>query len=240
VSLHVWGTSNVPKSLLRMGIDRRTARALPGCTFAKLLGTGSGRTFSLRDPDLHHWALLACWSEASGPERSARSAPFAEWASIASEQARFLLRPLSSRGSWSARAPFGDPSPTRWDGPIASLTRARIKPQRWAGFWRSVPAVAYDANHGPGMLFGLGIGEAPVGLQGTFSVWRDKQVLDDFAYQRSPHARVIEQTAALQWYAEELFARFALLDVSGRYDGADLAGLVSGGAPDPAGPPAAV
>lgn len=228
VALHVWGTTSVPKSLLRMGRDRAPARSVRGCSFAKLLGTGSGHTFTMRDADLHHWALLTCWTDDGGPDRLAKSPVGAAWSAIASEQARFLLRPLSSRGRWSGRAPFGDPAPTRWEGAVASLTRARIKPQQWLRFWRSVPAVAYDANHGGGLLLGLGIGEAPVGLQGTFTVWRDQKTLGDFAYHRSPHARAVQRTADVGWYAEELFARFALLEAGGCYRGRDLQPLTVG------------
>lgn len=228
VALHVWGTTSVPRSLLRMGMDRGPVRSLAGCSFAKLLGTGSGHTFTMRDADPHHWALLTCWTDEDGPVRLERSVPGAAWSAIASEQARFLLRPLSSRGRWSSRRPFGDPSPTRWDGPVASLTRARIKPAQWLRFWRSVPSVAYDANHGGGLLLGLGIGEAPLGLQGTFTVWRDRKVLGDFAYHRSPHALAVQRTAELGWYAEELFSRFALLEASGHYRGQDLSRLLSG------------
>ena len=228
VALHVWGTTNVPKSLLRMGRDRGPIRSLAGCSFAKLLGTGSGHTFTMRDADLHHWALLTCWTDDDGPARFAASPPRAAWSAIASEEARFLLRPLSSRGRWSSRTPFGDPAPVPWDGAVASLTRARIKPHQWLRFWRSVPAVAYDANHGDGLLLGLGIGEAPLGLQGTFTVWRDRKVLGDFAYHRSPHARAVQQTAELGWYSEELFARFALLETTGHYCGQDLGHLMAG------------
>ena len=67
----------------------------------------------------------------------------------------------------------------------------------------------------PGVLFRMGIGEAPVGLQGTFSVWRDSSALRDFAYREPAHAAVIERTTRTGWYAEDLFARFAVLDVTG-------------------------
>jgi hypothetical protein len=68
----------------------------------------------------------------------------------------------------------------------------------------------------------IGIGEAPVGLQGTFSIWRDARALSDFAYRAPEHASVIRRTRELGWYAEELFARFAVLDARGTYRGADL------------------
>jgi hypothetical protein len=65
----------------------------------------------------------------------------------------------------------------------------------------------------------MGIGEAPVGLQGTFSVWANGAALSNFAHRRSPHREVMEKTHDIEWYAEELFARFALVDTSGTYNG---------------------
>ncbi|GAB36754.1 hypothetical protein GOOTI_239_00010, partial [Gordonia otitidis NBRC 100426] len=55
------------------------------------------------------------------------------------------------------------------------------------------------------------------GLQGTFSLWRDSRALTDFAYRSPAHATAIRQTRPQRWYAEDLFARFAVLDVDGTY-----------------------
>jgi hypothetical protein len=69
------------------------------------------------------------------------------------------------------------------------------------------------------MTFALGIGEAPLGLQGTFSTWTGNRALRAFAYQRGPHQAVMEQTRHRDWYAEELFARFAVLSAEGSHAG---------------------
>ena len=219
VALHVWGVRSVPKALQRMAFDRRVVRSLPGCTFAKLLGTGSGSTFTLRDTDLHHWAVLTCWDDEDGPARFATSRVHGSWSADAHESARLLLRPLRSRGRWSAVAPFGDPHAADAEGPVAALTRARIRPTQWARFWRSVPPVALDSHAGGGLQLALGIGEAPIGLQGTFTVWRDRDALHDFTYRRSPHADAIRRTTKTGWYAEELFARFAVVATTGTVGG---------------------
>jgi hypothetical protein len=68
-------------------------------------------------------------------------------------------------------------------------------------------------------LLRLGIGEAPIGLQGTFSVWRSNADITDFAYRRAAHADVIRKTRERHWYAEELFARFAVIASEGTYLG---------------------
>ncbi len=69
------------------------------------------------------------------------------------------------------------------------------------------------------LALALGIGEAPIVLQGTFSVWESSAALNSFAYDRAPHAAVVRRTAEERWYAEELFARFALLSAEGTLDG---------------------
>ena len=219
VTVNVWGTSSITRSLARMGKDRGPVRSLPGCSFAKLLGTGSGRSFTMADADLHHWAVLACWESPDDAARGTQSASYLRWRDLATEEASFTLRPLSSRGSWAGRHPFGEPIPHRWDGPIAAVTRARIKTRQWRAFWGAVPPVSADLHAGEGLLFALGIGEAPVGLQGTFSIWSDNAALTDFAQRRSPHQEVVRKTHELGWYSEELFARFALMSATGRYDG---------------------
>jgi heme-degrading monooxygenase HmoA len=225
VSLHLFGvpTSAVPRALGRMGLDRRAVRRIPGVTFAKLLGTGSGRTFTPRDADPHHWSVLICWSDEDGPARFEESSAYRGWHSIAHEESRFLMRPLVSRGEWAGRTPFGDPRPHRWDGPIAAVTRARIKTAQWRRFWSAVPPVSGDLRAVDGLRLAMGIGEAPVGLQGTFSVWESNAALTEFAHRRSPHAEVMRRTHDVQWYAEELFARFALVDSRGIHDGRPVA-----------------
>jgi hypothetical protein len=225
VSLHLYGVhgTDVARALTRMAVDRSRVRRLPGATFVKLLGTGSGRTFTPRDADPGHWGVLACWRDDDGPRRYEQSASHAAWSRICDEQGRLLLRPLASRGTWAGRTPFGDPVPHRWDGPVAAITRARIRPRQWRTFWSAVPPVSGDLRAVDGLRLAVGIGEAPVGLQGTFSLWDDNAALTQFAHRRSPHVEVMRRTHDVQWYAEELFARFAVVDVRGTLHGRPFA-----------------
>ena len=142
-----------------------------------------------------------------------------DWDRIAEESATWVMRPLSSRGLWAKQQPFGDPIPNRWDGPIAAITRGRIKPRMWRTFWSAVPPVVLDVKQGGGLTFAMGIGEAPVGLQGTFSTWSDgaRPVGLRPPPPRAPAGH--RQTEQLGWYSEELFARFALLSAEGTVAG---------------------
>src|SRR4051812_34882298 len=173
VTLDVWGVSGraVPAAVARMAFDRAPLRRTRGLRFAKLMGTGSGRTFTVRDADPRHWALLSTWDSPADRARFDTSRPAAAWGRLAEEHWRADLVPISSRGLWSRRAPFGDPRPSRTGrtvpgDPIAALTGARLVPRRAATFWRAVPPVSADLHSNPGLRFALGIGEAPLGLQG--------------------------------------------------------------------------
>ena len=222
VTLHLWGVPSrrVGGAVVRMATHRRLLRSAPGApAFAKLLGTGDGRTFTVRDADPRHWGVLATWRTAADAAAFEHGPVARSWARIAEERLRVTLRPLSSRGEWSRRRPFGQPVPQRYAGPVAAVTRARITARRTVQFWRSVPPVSADLHRCDGLRLAVGIGEAPVGLQGTFSLWESPEALTDFAHRRAPHVAVVRRTAELEWYAEELFARFAVLDVEGTFAG---------------------
>jgi hypothetical protein len=222
VSLHVYGVSGLgstARAFGRVALDRGAVRRIPGASFVKVLGTGSGRTFTPRDADLGHWGVLVCWRDPAGPARYEASRTHRAWTGIADEALRVLLRPLASRGTWAGRAPFGDPVAHRYEGTVAAITRARIAPSQWRTFWSAVPPVSGDLREVPGLRLAVGVGEAPVGLQGTFSIWDSNAALTEFAHRRAPHQEVMRRTHDEQWYAEELFARFAVDDVEGTLGG---------------------
>ena len=223
VTLHLWRVpaGRVPVALLRMALDRPRVRRTPGVRFAKLLGTGDGRTFTPRDADLGRWGLLTTWSSAAAARDFETSPVAAGWRALADETWRVDLAPVASRGRWSGRAPFGAPTPSRTQGPVAALTRARLVTRRTARFWSAVPPVSAALQGAPGMLGALGIGEAPLGLQGTFSLWRDAEALQAFAHRGAAHREVMARTPTEGWSAEELFARFAVLGSAGTLDGRD-------------------
>lgn len=223
VTLHLWGVSGrrVPGALRRMATHRVLLRRSPGLTFGKLLGTGSGTTFDVRDADPRHWAVLAAWDSEQAAARFEHGRVVGGWDAVAEERLVVSMRPASARGRWSRRVPFGSPdaAAARVSGPVAAVTRARLRPTKAATFWRSVPPVAADLHHSRGVRLAIGVGEAPVGVQGTFSLWDSADALTDFAYRRSPHLAAVDRTTEVGWYAEEMFARLAVLDVAGTYRG---------------------
>lgn len=210
--------SAVPVAVARMGLDR-SIRRRPGLRFAKLVGTGRGRTFTVRDADPLRWGLVSVWEDDAAADAFPGDPVARAWARIARAHLAVRLDPLTTRGTWSGVEPF-DPAGTSagsWSGPVASLTRARLRLGRWRTFWRAVPPVSADLARVSGLELAVGIGEAPIGLQGTFSVWRSARALREFASRRPEHRSVAERTPAEGWYSEELFARFALRSISGTF-----------------------
>jgi hypothetical protein len=210
VTLHVW-RAPARKAFPRMALEPRRVRKIPNVKFAKLLGTGTGTTFGIGDADLSRWAALVVWD---GDEADT-DAVEKSWAKAAGSSARIDLTPLMSRGTWSGVEPFGQPAGKKPGGMVLALTRARIRPAKALTFWRAVPPVAAKLAEAPGLVARFGVGEAPVGFQGTVSVWRSTADLTAFAYRQPEHRAVIARTPKDQWYAEDLFARFAVRDIEG-------------------------
>lgn len=234
----------IPRALTRMAVDRRRLRATAGVRFSKLLGTGTGDGFGPTDADPTRWAAVVVWADPARAADFPQTPVGRAWQRITLSEVRLDLHPLSSRGRWARQEPFstpGDPTPghgapddtspshggrghrTRVgdhpagasSGPVLALTRARLRPHRALTFWRAVPPVAAALRTAPGLLARFGIGEAPLGWQGTVSVWRRNTDLVNFAYRHPQHRAVIDRTPVTRWYAEELFARFAIQRVTG-------------------------
>jgi heme-degrading monooxygenase HmoA len=219
------GTSKIPRAVGLMGTQRRSLKRDPEILFWKLLGTGSGKTFTSRDADPHHWAVLTVWRDEASAANFANSAIVGHWQKIQIEHGYFIMSALSAKGTWAKLSPFGDPIATKWNGTTAALTRAAIKPRYWREFWRSVPPVSADLNQTAGLIASLGIGEAPVGLQGTFSLWQNNESITQFASKQAPHQEVIRKTHETGWYSEELFARFKVIESGGSFNKIDLSSL---------------
>lgn len=224
VTVHLFGVTpagTIP-AMARMALDRGELAVTPGLRFAKLLGTGRGRTFTLRDADPLRWAMLGVWDHPVALVDFERRSPVAAaWRRLAAERWRADLRPLRSQGRWSGQEPFTPTDPGNWAGPVAAVTRARLRAGRVRRFRRATPPVSAAAHEAPGLRLAIGIGELPIGLQGTFSVWDDAASMVRFAYRGAAHRRVADATPREGWYAEDLFARFAVLQTTGTVGGVD-------------------
>ncbi len=223
VRVDVWGVDprSVSSALALVGPRFRSARGVPGQIFARALGTGHGNTFTFSDADWTHWAVITCWAD--GPDRSRwEASPYwSRWSQVSREHASIDARPLSSVGQWSRRSPFPavDVSTATQlqdvDPRTLAITRGRIKPRYWKTFAQSTRPIADDLHSVEGLLFRRGIGEAPIGMQGTLSLWESSAAMRAFV-SSSPHRAAIARTRELRWYSEDLFATLAVTGAQGR------------------------
>ncbi|MEY2814901.1 MAG: hypothetical protein RIS05_649 [Actinomycetota bacterium] len=205
----------LPFALFSMARDRGRLRRSTGVHFAKMLGTGTGEKFTPSDADVTRWGALVVIDETVLD--TIDSLPvFHSWKNRADHEVRMVLDPISAHGLWSKQNPFDWSVTPSTDSQVVAITRARIKWSQNFRFWRAVPPVSTDLHQSNGLIAAIGIGEAPLGLQGTFSLWENGKVLRDFAYKGEAHQKVIKATADYNWYAEELFSRFEVRHVRGQ------------------------
>jgi hypothetical protein len=196
-------------------------RGTPGLRFARVLGSGHEGRFGLR-PSRSVQGLFAVFAdEASAADFADRHPLVAAYRRRARDCALLLLRATSSRGSWGgctiAAAPDAGPA-----GPVASLTRASIRPLRAARFWRRAPPAQASLEAAAGCRFAIGLGEAPLLRQATFSLWDSTAAMD--AYARSgAHQQAIRAAYGETYFSESMFVRFTPLRLDGRWQGRALA-----------------
>ena len=201
----------IPFAILAMALDRFALNRSKNVGFYKSLGTGKGETFTPADANSLRWGLVA---QVNDIDAFDQSSVVKRWRKNSIDEFRAVLEPISSHGKWAGKEPFVA-SVKDWDGPVVAITRARIKWHQNFRFWRSVPPVTISLKSAPGLMAAIGIGEAPIGLQGTFSLWESSAAIKNFAYKGAAHQKAIADTATYNWYSEELFARFAVKDMRG-------------------------
>ena len=222
-------------ALARLGTDRlRLARGGP--VFWRLLGTGRGSDTGV-GIDPRRTALFALWDDDAALDTFLARSPIARRWRDADETYTVRLRRLGGHGTWrgvsvlagmaggadAGAGACGDAGAE--PGPVAVLTRATVRLRHWPAFVGAGRRVSAEVAAAPGLLAVVGIGEAPVGRQATFSLWRSTADAHAFAYGRPDHLDAVRRTRAEGWYGEQLFARFQPYGSAGTWDGRDpLAG----------------
>ena len=184
--------------------------SIKGLQFYKLLGSGRDLGFS-PFPDWSVYAMLGVWDDEESAEVFfERASVFQQYKANSAEHWTVFMKPLSTKGLWSGKNPFVQSSVIdRNNGLIAVITRATIKPTQLLKFWRYVPTSQRPIQKGcPGLIYTKGIGEAPLVQMATFSIWESLDALKNFAYNSPEHKEAIKRTHQIDWYKEEMFARF--------------------------------
>lgn len=208
----------------------RPARA----EFWKLCGSGTGEGFTPR-PNWQVWGILAVWPDpATARDAVTREPVFRRWRAHTAETWTILLSPASARGRWSGQSPFRPAAGShaaRQAGPLAALTRATVRPGRALRFWSRVPDISAMIGTDRNVVFKIGLGEVPLLHQITFSIWPDSDAMARFARGKTAHGRAIEAVRREDWFSEELYARFRILETIGTWGGRDPLGEIERPAP---------
>ena len=220
-TFHLVSWRNPLVALARLGLDRWSLRRVEGVQFWRLCGTGRGARTS-PSADLSRTAAFIVWKDEATYEAFVATHPtFARWSSprLVREHWSTKLKTTGGHGSWKGYKPYEHLSSGRADGVVAVITRADIRARSWRAFARAGVEVDRQLQVASGLIAVCGIGEAPIGRQGTFSLWSSLDDARRFAFQTSRHRQVIDETHQGNWYAEELFARFEPYDAVGLWDG---------------------
>jgi hypothetical protein len=207
-------------AIVRLGLDRPRLARVPGLLFWRVLGTGRGDDTG-PSADVRRTALFAVWEDAAALDRFVTSSPLARRWQHADEAWGVRLRGAGGHGRWRGVDVLDGLEPAVGGGPVAIITRADVRARSWRRFRRAGGPVSDELSGADGLLAVVGIGEAPIGRLGTFSLWRDLDAARAYATGMPRHRDVVRRTRAEDWYGEELFARFEPYGSSGTWGGRD-------------------
>ena len=201
------GIKNKWHAFTRMGRSPILQKKINGLTFFKPLGTGSGNGFSIK-PDFSTFGFLAVFKSEELAKEFLGTDVVKEYTKTTVSYSHVLMRTVKSHGEWSKLNPFESSVEYNKTKPLAVITRATIKPKLAYQFWKNVPAVSKSMDKYDELIFSKGIGEFPLLMQATFSLWSSAEAMINYAYKNPKHAEMVKKTRELNWYSEELFARF--------------------------------
>ena len=201
------GIKNKWHAFTRMGRSPILQKKINGLTFFKPLGTGSGNGFSIK-PDFSTFGFLAVFKSEELAKEFLGTDVVKEYTQTTVSYSHVLMRTVKSHGEWSKLKPFESSVEYDKTKPLAVITRATIKPKLAYQFWKNVPAVSKSMDKYDELVFSKGIGEFPLLMQATFSLWSSAEAMMNYAYKNPKHAEMVKKTRELNWYSEELFARF--------------------------------
>ncbi len=203
----------------RIAFSRWLPERAPGLRFMKTLGSGRAAGFGLM-PSPSHQGLFCLFDDDDSANAFIAGSPLVQrYRQSSSDCLLLTLRPTSSRGTWDRVAIA--PGLALPDGvPVAALTRASIRPRAAVSFWRHAPAAQAGLADAPGCELAIGLGEAPLLRQATFSLWRDTAAMDAYA-RTGAHQQAIRAAWQQHFFSESMFVRFAPISSQGRWRGRD-------------------
>jgi len=199
-----------------------------GLLFVKVMGSGHGGGFGLRPSGSHQGLICLFESEQKAVEFCQGS-----YASAIVDHAReYWLSSMaitSARGQWDEQAwsettddqlsvPLAQRDPEMDRGLVGVLTRGTIKPAKALAFWRYSPPAQKELSVAKGCCLAMGLGEAPLLRQCTFSLWTDTESMVSYAH-AGAHKLAIAAAYKNGYFAESMFVRMRVLSMSGVWQG---------------------
>lgn len=205
----------------RLMFNRFSLYRPAGLLFQKHMGSGKNAGFSV-SPSGTHQGLFSLFDSLEHANQFIQDSPLLRWyQDHADELFTVKLRAYSVKGQWSGHQ-LNAVMDTPQQGPVASLTRASIKPLKAISFWTKAPPAEIDLLQTKGCLISAGVGEAPILRQATFTIWESQEAMD--AYARSgAHLTAIKAAMQGQYFSESMFVRFQPFDAFGSWKGRRLA-----------------
>lgn len=202
------------QAFVRMGRPPLVNQTIKGLTFWKALGSGSGNGFSIW-PDFSIFGLLTVFNSEVEAGAFINSDLVKNYTETAEKFSHIWMHSVKAHGQWSKQEPFISSEKYNELKPLAVITRATIKPKLAYKFWKYVPSVSKSMDGYKGLIFTKGIGEWPIFMQATFSLWEQGTQMMDYAYKNPKHAEMVKKTRELGWYSEEMFSRFQPFKIEG-------------------------
>ena len=201
----------------RIAFSRWLPEKAHGLRFMKTLGSGRHGGFGLA-PSASHQGVFCLFSDQSAAQDFIQTSPLVSRYRERSDECLLVtLQPSTARGSWDGvTLTPGEAIPQ--GAPLAALTRASIRPMAAPAFWRHAPGAQSDLAHAEGCELAIGLGEAPLLRQATFSLWRDAEAMDAYA-RTGAHQQAIRAAWQHQFFSESMFVRFAVNSMTGSWNG---------------------
>ena len=200
----------------RFVLGRFVMRRVQGLVMSKVMGSGDGGGFGLK-PSSSRQALFCLFIDEESADAFLKSPIAQAYEHRSQEFCSAKLRAYSCRGTWSGQS-IAVTANQPENGPIATLTRASIRPMSALRFWRMQPASEVSLNAASGCLLATGVGEAPFFRQATFSLWTNTAAMDAYA-RGGAHLAAIRAAHDGDFFSESMFARFVPCSLVGQWRG---------------------
>lgn len=203
----------------QMQLGHNALKNIAGLSFYKLLGSGAKNGFSAI-PNFGTYVLFCVWeTEQDAAFFFSNSIFFKAYQQKSSENFTVYLHSAEVHGLWDGVQPFQNSVKLVLDQPVLVLTRARIRYRKLWSFWSKVGRVSQSLAGYQGLVLSIGVGEWPLIQQATISIWKMQAEMLDYAYKNPKHREVVALTRKLNWYKEEMFARFVPYKFEGIWQG---------------------